>query len=335
MSLQILLLHQFEQQQAETWDVRFSLDGKQLVSSDGNALHLWQLYEGGNWVYERSLPFSRATFPRFSPSGQMLAFGGEAAFIQLISVDGRKMATLSCPPHADWAFSPDQRWLVSSSMAPEILLWDLATLQHVSLPIVGSDERKTAINLLQSRVGSFQFAPDGQRLVFGASSADGYVHVCQFDPARGHLALQKSLPLDGILQSTITRDGKLLAILDVRRGEGPYETEIFLYDLESLRLIRKLPRTTGGRYSLLAASPDSRFLLSSKDDGSVDIWSLSSFECVASFAAHPGLTAEWSDPIGGLDWSQTGDIVTGGASVFESNPTKKDYTIKIWKVEGM
>ena len=46
---------------------------------------------------------------------------------------------------------------------------------------------------------------------------------------------------------------------------------------------------------------------------------LSSFEHLVSFAAHPELTSQWSDPIGGLDWSKTGFLVTGGASVFEND----------------
>ena len=73
--------------------------------------------------------------------------------------------------------------------------------------------------------------------------------------------------------------------------------------------------------------------MSSKSDSTVDIWSLSTFECVASFAAHPGLVTYWTEPIGGLDWSRTGYIATGGAGSFEEDELLKDYTIKIWKVE--
>ena len=75
--------------------------------------------------------------------------------------------------------------------------------------------------------------------------------------------------------------------------------------------------------------------MSSKIDGMVDIWSISPFECIVSFAAHPDLSSYTSDPIGGLDWSTTGYIATGGASVFEKDMNKTDYTIKIWKVEEL
>lgn len=60
---------------------------------------------------------------------------------------------------------------------------------------------------------------------------------------------------------------------------------------------------------------------------------LASFNCIISFAAHPGLSSHATDPVGGLDWSNTGYIATGGASVFEDDMNVTDYTIKIWKVE--
>lgn len=109
--------------------------------------------------------------------------------------------------------------------------------------------------------------------------------------------------------------------------------EIYVYHLESLRLLQMFPQTTKARYSLLAFSPDCQYLMGCKTDGLVDVFSLASFDCVTQFAAHPGLSSHATDPIGGLDWSKTGYIATGGASEFEKNRNKTDYTIKIWKVE--
>ncbi|HEU5377427.1 MAG TPA: hypothetical protein VFV38_18550 [Ktedonobacteraceae bacterium] len=66
----------------------------------------------------------------------------------------------------------------------------------------------------------------------------------------------------------------------------------------------------------------------------VDLFSLKPFEQIASFAAHAGLATEAIDSIGGLDWSKTGYIATGGSSVFECERNKMDSTLKIWKVEN-
>jgi WD40 repeat protein len=145
------------------------------------------------------------------------------------------------------------------------------------------------------------------------------------DLAQKRLIRQQTLPLLGIMNQAIAPNGKLLAIVHL--------DEVYVYDLESFQLLQKFPLVMDLSYSLLAFSPDSQFLMSSKDNGTVDIWSLATFECVASFAAHPGLMNNWTEPIGGLDWARTGDIVTAGASVFEHDMQKADYTIKIWKVE--
>jgi len=334
MSPRISLVHQFAQHKDETWHLRFSLDGRMLVSSDGEALHLWRLHDDGCWVYERSLPFRGAAFPCFAPNGQFLAFGGKEEFIRLISLDGKKIATLSCPSHADWAFSPDQHWLVSSDTVRDILLWDLTTYQSspIAIPFSASGQDDDEAELSKESVGCFRFTPDGARLLFGAHSPEGYVHIADFDPIQKRILWPRTLRLSGIVASAISPNGKLLAIINVDLKVSAYKTDVYIYDLELLRLPQKFSSTTNVRYCLLAFSPDSQLLAGSKDDGTVDIWSMSSFVCVASFAAHPGLTSQWSDPIGGLDWSSTGYIATGGASVFENNMNKTDYTIKIWQV---
>lgn len=321
MSLQITLVQQFEQHRDETWALAFSQDGKQLVSSDGKALYLWRLSEEGIWEYERSLPFRSATFPQFAPHGTMLAFGGKEEFVKLISVDGRELATFPAPSHASWAFSPDQRWLVSSDKKPDILLWDLATYQSSSIPSNGSG-------------GPFLFTPDGQRLVFGAQSPEGYMHIGFFDPEHQRILQRKTFATHGMLDGAISPDGKVFACIISNNRPFDYEEDIYLYDLESLRLMHVFQQATRmERYNLLAFSPDSRYLASSKTDCWVDIFSLDSFDCIAQFAAHPGLSSHATDPIGGLAWSKTGYIATGGASWFEKDRDRYDYSVKIWKVE--
>jgi WD40 repeat protein len=337
MPLQISLVHQFEQQQEETWDLAFSQDGQQLVSSDGSALYLWQLNEHGIWDYGCSFSFQKATFPRFAPNGKILAFGGKEEFIKLISLDGKEIATFSCPSHADWAFSPDQRWLVSSDRGRNILLWDLISYQSssISIPFPAFDRRGNNTDLSNESVGRFLFTPDGQRLVFGASSSEGYMHLCSFDSEHRCIIRLKTFPIDSMLNGAIAPNGKMLAMI-VPNGQilsSAYKQDIYVYDLESFQLLHIFPQTTNKRYCLLTFSPDNYYLASCKSDGLVDIFSLNTFERVTSFAAHPGLSSHATDPIGGLDWSTTGYIATGGASEFEKDMKKTDYTIKLWKVE--
>lgn len=86
-------------------------------------------------------------------------------------------------------------------------------------------------------------------------------------------------------------------------------------------------------YCLLAFSPDSRHLMSCNTNGKVDIFSLHTYELVAQFDPHPGLSSHATEPIGGVAWSRTGYLTTGGASVFEKEMNKTDYTIKLWKID--
>lgn len=337
MTLRVTLTHQFEHQQGETWSLGFSPDGKRLASSDGYALHLWQLDMRGNWNLERSLLSRHAKFLCFAPHSHLIAFRDHENFLRLVSLeDGKERAVLSCSALTDCRFSPDQRWLVTGDTTRNILLWDLLTYQETLIPVrfprFKGDPWEQETALADETIRNFRLTPDGQRLVFLASSEEGDLHICHFDPMDKGLMRQKTFP-HGCIDLAISLNGKMLAIIVPNGQIYDYREEVYIYDLESLRLLHVFPQTTNKRYCLLTFSPDSRFLMSCKSDGMVDIFSLDSFDCVAQFAAHPGLSSHATDPIGGLDWSATGYIATGGASVFEKDMDKTDYTIKIWKVE--
>ncbi|HEU5377428.1 MAG TPA: hypothetical protein VFV38_18555 [Ktedonobacteraceae bacterium] len=114
MPPRIILVHQFDQQQAETETLQFSFDGKRLVSSDGYVLYLWQLHDDGNGSYERSLPFCHAVRSAFVLDGKWLAFSDYKGLSRLISLENEtEEKILPCPARANGAISPDQRWLVT------------------------------------------------------------------------------------------------------------------------------------------------------------------------------------------------------------------------------
>jgi WD40 repeat protein len=73
--------------------------------------------------------------------------------------------------------------------------------------------------------------------------------------------------------------------------------------------------------------------MSCNTNGKVDIFSLDSYELVAQFDPHPDLSSHATDPIGGVAWSSTGSLATGGASVFEKEMEKTDSTIKLRKID--
>lgn len=339
MPLQISLVHQFEQQQQETWDVHFSWDGKQLVSSDGKALYLWQLCENEHWVYERSLPFHDARRLSFAFDGKWLVFSDREGLFRLISLENEmEEVILLFHSRTNCAFSPDQRWLVAGDMNRNILLWDWFTHQSsvISLSFAGFNEKPETnqANRLNEVLSHVLFTPDSQRLAIGAANAEGYgcVYICHIDPIHKQLFLQETLP-HGCIDLAISPDGKILATIDVRIKHGSMQQEIYLYDLVSFQLLHIFPQKEEDYYCLLDFSPDSQWLISCRESGVVDLFSLNPFACIESFEAHTNLVTNATDPIGGFDWAKTGYIATGGASEFEQDRNKKDYTIKIWKVE--
>lgn len=337
MPLRISLVQQFDQQQSETWSLAFSPDGKHLASSDGYALYLWRLDERGTWGYKRSLLFPRASFLCFAPDSKRIAFRDTDENVRLLFLeDGKEGAVLSCPAATDCTFSPDGRWLVTGDTARHILLWDVLTSQSFLIPVrfprFRDDPWEQEMTLADETMRSFRLTPDGQRLVFLASSAEGYLHICHLNLEEKSLVRQATFP-HGSMNLAISPNGKLLAVVVSNHQVQFLKEAVSVYDVESLDLLHVFPQVTDEQYCLLAFSPDSRWLASCKTDGWIDIFSLETWTCETQFAAHPGLSTHASDPIGGLDWSKTGYIATGRASVFEQNMEKADYTIKIWRVE--
>ncbi len=80
-------------------------------------------------------------------------------------------------------------------------------------------------------------------------------------------------------------------------------------------------------------SPDSQWLVSCKDNGMLDFFSVNPFAYIKSLATHPGLASHANDPIGGVDWYKIGYISPGSVSAFKKDMKRKDYTIKIWRME--
>ena len=325
MPLRISLLQEFEQQEDETFQVCFSPDGNILWSSDGTAVYQWQRNSGDIWNYCQRISGAAFDLQCISDS-KMIVFRDGEKIIHFSSFGGEERMMLSHPDQGimlDFAISPDQRWLVMDGRDGNILLWDIVNLQWSTIAV--PDQPDTA----DGTACCFRFTSDSLGLVFSASNYEGQVHICHFDPEHDHYAIRRILPIFGIEGMKISPDGKLLAIASI--------PDVYVYDLVRLQLLQKFSAPTGTHYDLLVFSPDSQFLVSSRGNGIVDIWSLATFECVTSFEAHLGPTRNirhWSETIGGLDWSATGYIATGGTGAQRNDMVKADFSIRIWKVEN-
>src|SRR5258708_20401913 len=136
MPFQIALVHQFAQQQHETWELAFSPDGHQLVSSDGHAFYLWQLSAEGHWIFGQSFAIKKSAFPQFLPGGDLATLVYEEEAVRLTTLDGREKAVLPKPPPLGnqesqpsppcnvWSASPDLHWFLCNGQNRTLLLWD-------------------------------------------------------------------------------------------------------------------------------------------------------------------------------------------------------------------
>lgn len=334
--ISVHLIETFDVHEEETFDVRFSQDGKWFLSSDGNALHMRQVESSSKWTLQQHIP-CLAVYPRFAPDSKMIVYRNQAQALQLLSLRGELLATLSYPhqTNVDAAFSPDQRWLVSGDSRGCFVVWETATYASVvvqpQLTPSSLWQQGAATSAfrhhLQERFSSANhllFTPDGQWLLCVAASEQGDVHCYHFHPDRHEILLQKTLPIKGVYDQNISPDGRFLAITS--------QGTLFLYDVNTLTLLNTCTGSGDAGYTLLAFSPDSHMLASSTVEGNVHIWSTRTWQHLASFAAHPGLVTHWGAALGGLDWSKTDWIATGGASAFQQDVTRNDYTIKMWKV---
>ena len=337
MALRISLIQQIERHRDVTWDLSFSLDGKRIVSSDGEAIYLWKLYDNQLWDLDRSFPIHKAGKPCFTPDGTMIAFLFHEKSIRLITLDGKEVSTFPVFSRSTFALSPDQCWLVSGGEGHPIMLWDLHTFQSFAIasPFLGSQENleESEMDWSDEVIEHICFTPDSQRLVLAVANGQGFgrVHVCHFDPVHKKLQRQTTLRY-GSIDLALSPNGKLLATIDSQSTRGLIQA-IYLYDMDSFQLLHSFPQEGQDCYGLLAFSPDNHYLISSKDNGIVDVFSVNPFERIASFDDHPDLVTYVTDPIEGLDWSSTGYIATGGAGAFEYDPLLDDNSIKIWKVE--
>jgi WD40 repeat protein len=247
----------------------------------------------------------------FAPSGRELAVGLQNASIQLFDVETRASRVLrgSEDQILSVAYSPDGRWLASSSASGgRIPLWDLEGDRSIS---IGEEGTAPVRSLAFSPDGNLLAAVDndrGETLVWNVSSGlmaaslrttAEIMWAVAFSPDGRHLAAsgQKSglvlwdlktrtpvfarpggLGLPGIAFSP---DGKLVAA-------GGYDRDVTLWSTENGEPVRVL-RGHRTRVRTVAISPDGRLLASISADGVVRIWSLPQGDLLRVLSTGKGL----------------------------------------------
>jgi WD40 repeat protein/DNA-binding SARP family transcriptional activator len=128
--------------------------------------------------------------------------------------------------------------------------------------------------------------PDGRMLVFvydllRPDGSDGAARLDRWNLQTGHRFATVTLPIDGASDATILDHGRRLAV------GGTHALAIF--DLRSLRLLRRVPLASTSAIDQASLSPDGRTVAAGAEDGSVSFVDVSSGRRVSASGGTAGI----------------------------------------------
>ena len=260
--------------------VRFSKDGKQLVSasSDGG-LHVWDVESG---IYLRSLSLGAYTdlvsVLAFSEDSKYLASNdGFEERIRVWNVENATQHAILTPrqgdilnPVRELTVSPGIKKLAGSDLHGTIQVWDAATLEHLS--IVPTGRMLGFLPLI--------FSPDGKILagIGGEKRPMNIIELWQTDPGvhlftlRGHTG--------AVREYTFSADSKLLAT-------GGEDTTIIFWDVKTGNQLANLTGHTKS-ISALTFSADGKTLASGAND-EIRLWDVNTGNPISNLDAVPNV----------------------------------------------
>jgi RNA polymerase sigma factor (sigma-70 family) len=255
--------------------VRFTPDGKHLVSQGGDGVRVWDAVSGKEL---RHLP-ALGGGSDVSPDGKCIAgVNPGSGPLELWDVEsGKKIAALGEKCYAPIRFSPDGKILATLSTDNTVEIWQVETKKKLR-----------SWKVPAKNVGSLAFSPDSRQLF-----SNGFFDIVRvWDVATGR-ELHDFLPLAAAsstislpLPPAISPDGKLVALLEGNAkqtspaGKSEWKTRISLRDLKSQKLVRELICPTyeiSGEplpFRDLTFGPDGKSLLASGPDRSIIVWNV-------------------------------------------------------------
>jgi WD40 repeat protein/transcriptional regulator with XRE-family HTH domain len=264
--------------------VRFSPDGKYLLTTDEPTSHLWDV-ASGKIIQTFTGPSADDTlFPALSPDGKYV-FGATVQGKAWLwdSATGRQIREFTGLSGAEsGAYSPDGRYVAASNgaspvnlvPASEVHLWEAATGRPVRV-----------FSGVQAAY-SMAFSPDGRWLVTGGEGSVGQL----WDVATGQQMGSFYGHSDTIFGVAFSPDGQWVAtgsgdhsvrLWQVPTGPGP---RIFYGHTACIRSV--------------AVSPDGTQLATSSDDATARVWDVATGRELVRFTGHSG-------EVGGVAFSPT------------------------------
>ena len=125
------LFQSYIESSSPIWGVAISPDRRTIAASGEDGLQLWDR----NGILYRTLRRGSIGFTRFafSANGTMIAAAGTNNAIELLQLDGKRLASLSghTAEVTSLAFSPNSRFLVSGGADQSLIIWDMQAILKV------------------------------------------------------------------------------------------------------------------------------------------------------------------------------------------------------------
>jgi len=240
--------------------VRFSPDGRSLVTACGQAVRLWTLQpdpQNASWV-DLGGRGGKVNWATFSPDGLYIASASDDGTIKIWNAVSGQSTVQPLPAHAgavnSVAVSHDGAFIVSGSSDKLVRVWNAHTGAATIPPLRGHTES----------IESVAISPDG-RLIASASSFVGDGSIRLWDTQSGAaVGGPMGSPTDSVEAVSFSHDGRWLA-------SGSWKKTVYIWDVATQALVVGPLHCQWG-VNTVAFSPDDQLVAAGDMSGRIYLW---------------------------------------------------------------